>query len=95
MTPKETRWFMKKGKVGEIIYPFWNGSGGFFKKPLWEVVTKVDKNGKIIEIAICDDYATVRALEIMKKLQEEAKNKWVFVFFVGKELLNIVIFVLE
>ncbi len=70
MKPKETDWFRKKGKVGDIIYPFWNGSSGFFKNPVWQVVTETNKEGKITAIAICEDYATVRALEIMKQLNK-------------------------
>ena len=35
--------YKRKYKVGDIIYPFYNGTLGFFKTNIWSVVEKVDK----------------------------------------------------
>ena len=37
--------YNKKYNVGDVIYPFYNGTLGFFKTPIWSVVVKVNKKG--------------------------------------------------
>lgn len=59
--PRET------GEVGEIIYPAYNGTSGFWKKPRWDLITRVDKKGNILDIRYIWDIATVDAIEILQK----------------------------
>jgi hypothetical protein len=57
-----------QGKVGDIIKPAFNGTNGFFQKPEWHVVTKIDKDGYILDRAIVYDWETIRAIQIMQEL---------------------------
>ena len=57
------------GKVGEIIYPAYNNTNGFFKKPRWDLVMKVDKDGKILKVNYIWYYATVKAIELIQELK--------------------------
>ena len=56
-----------KGKVGDIIYPAYNNTNGFWQKPRWDLVTKVDKKGNILNRRYIWDVATVHAIRIMKE----------------------------
>ena len=59
------------GKVGDIIYPAYNKTNGWFAKGRWDVVLKVDKKGRIIAREFVWNHATIRAIEIIKKLKEQ------------------------
>ena len=65
---------LEKYKVGDIIYPHYNGTSGFFKRPRWDVVTRVDKEGNVMDASYLYTYASVRALEIMFEI--EKVKKW-------------------
>ena len=39
-----------KAKVGDIIYPAYNGTNGFFKKPEWHLVIEVTDDGIIKQV---------------------------------------------
>ncbi len=56
------------GKVGDIIYPANNETNGWFKKERWDLVTKVSSKGYILNKSYIWDYATVRTIELMRKL---------------------------
>ena len=56
------------GKVGDIIYPAYNGTCGFLKKPRWDVVMRVNKDGMILDRSCLWDYSSVRAIEVMQIL---------------------------
>ncbi len=64
--------FEKKdyGKRGEIIYPASNGTNGWFCTPKWEIITNVDKKGKIISKIIIWDYSVVKTLEVLRELKK-------------------------
>ena len=34
----------KEYKIGDIIYPFYNGTLGFFKRPIWKVVIEIGQS---------------------------------------------------
>ncbi|KKL72170.1 hypothetical protein LCGC14_2087570 [marine sediment metagenome] len=36
--------YAKKHKIGDIIYPYFNGTAVWYKKSIWNVVTKIDKD---------------------------------------------------
>lgn len=67
----------KTGKIGDIVYPAHNGTDGFWKKPRWDLITVVDKEGKIVERIYIWEYATVKALELLKEFPSilHAKNR--------------------
>ena len=56
------------GKVGDIIYPAYNKTNGWFKKERWDLITKVNKEGYIFDRHFIWDYATVRAIEFIQIL---------------------------
>jgi len=58
------------GKVGEIVYPAYNGTNGWFQKPRWDLITEVDKDRKILDVRYIWDFATVKAIELMSDLYE-------------------------
>lgn len=64
-----------KGKVGEWIYPHYNGTASFWKRTRWDLVMEVDKDGKILHIRHIWDHSTVAAIQIMQ-------------FFLGMSLLK-------
>ena len=35
----------QKYKVGDVIYPFYNGTGVWYKRNRWDLVTEIDKKG--------------------------------------------------
>ncbi len=57
-----------KGKVGDIIYPAYNETNGFWETARWDLVIKVDKNNNIIDVRYIWDIATVHAIELMQLL---------------------------
>lgn len=63
------------GEVGEIIYPAYNNTNGWFKSSRWDLIEKVDKKGKIIKVSCIWDYSTVRAIELMQLLNELHKKE--------------------
>lgn len=56
-----------KGKVGDIIYPAYNGTNGWFTTSRWDVVTKIDKDGNIIGRRYIWDFATVEAIKLIQE----------------------------
>lgn len=58
-----------KGKVGDIIYPAYNGTNGFWKKDRWDLVLVVDKERNIIKRRFIWDYATAEAILLIQELQ--------------------------
>ena len=59
-----------KGKLGDIIYPAYNGTNGFWQTSRWDLVTVVDKKGNIIGRRYIWNHATVRALELMREFKQ-------------------------
>ena len=57
-----------KTNVGNIIYPVYNNTNGFWSKSRWDLVTKVDGNGNILDVRYIWDYSTVNAIELMQLL---------------------------
>ena len=57
------------GKVGDIIYPAYNGTNGMFKNSRWDLVLEVNKKGKIKRTRYIWDVATVEALNCRKLLK--------------------------
>ncbi len=57
-----------RGKVGDIIYPAYNGTNGFWDKSRWDLVTRVDKDNKILDVYYILEHATVKAIELMQEL---------------------------
>ena len=51
------------GEEGDIIYPAFNGTNGWFTMPRWDLVTKTNKHGKIVRRRYIWNYAAVEALE--------------------------------
>ncbi len=35
----------EKCEIGDVIYPHYNGTAGFFKESIWNVVTELDEEG--------------------------------------------------
>lgn len=62
------------GEIGDIIYPAYNGTSGFWKKRRWDIVMDVDREGRIVHISYIWDYATVRAIKLMQGLKQEKKK---------------------
>lgn len=58
-----------KANVGDIIYPAYNGTNGWFKMSRWDIVLAVDKKGKIICRKYIWDVATVNAIELIRELK--------------------------
>ena len=59
-----------KGKVGDIIYPAYNGTNGFWKTERWDLVMIVDsKDGTILHRRLLWDHASVAAIEAMRDLE--------------------------
>ena len=54
-----------KGKVGDIIYPAYNNTNGWFCKSRWDLVTKVTLYETIIDKQCIWDFSTVKALELI------------------------------
>lgn len=66
-----------KGKVGDIIYPAYNGTNGFWVESRWDLVVEVDKKGNIMDLRYIWDFSTVRAIELIQMLyhgKEVSKN---------------------
>jgi len=61
------------GKVGDIIYPAYNGTNGWFKSPRWDLIIKVDNKGNILDVRYIWDFSTVRAIELIKELGDKRK----------------------
>jgi len=59
-----------KGKVGDIIYPAYNNTNGFWQRSRWDLVTKVDEYGNIIDKRYIWDIATVNAIELIKEFTD-------------------------
>lgn len=64
--------FQKKthGKKGEIIYPAYNGTNGFWKQSRWDLIMKTDKLARILDVRYIYDFATVRAIQLIQELGE-------------------------
>ena len=58
-----------KGKVGDIIYPAYNYTNGFWQTPRWDLVLAVDKEGIIIRRRFIWEHATVDAIKCMQELE--------------------------
>lgn len=65
----EDIWDMK-AKVGDIIYPAYNGTGSYLNQLLgkrrWDLVKTVDSKGYITDVTNIFDYSIVRTLDILK-----------------------------
>ena len=59
---------IRHGKVGDIVYPAYNGTNCWWKESRWDLITKVNGNGVIIGRQYIWDYATVRAIELIQLL---------------------------
>jgi len=59
-----------KANVGDIIYPAYNGTNGFFKSSRWDLVVQVYPDGTIKERRYIWDIATVKAIELIQSLYE-------------------------
>lgn len=55
------------GKVGDIIYPAYNNTNGFWIASRWDLVTLVNKDGEIMDRVYIHNYATVNAIELIQK----------------------------
>ena len=67
---------MKKvthGNVGDIIYPAYNGTSGFWKTPRWDIVTNINKDGLIIGRTCIWDYNAVRAIQTIRSFKPGVK----------------------
>ncbi len=53
-----------KGKVGDIIYPAYNETNGFWQKPRWDLVVEVDDKNNIIDRRYIWDVSTVNAIKL-------------------------------
>ncbi len=60
----------RKGKIGEIIFPAYNGTNGWFKKSRWDLIKKVNKEGEIILTACIWNFEVVRAIELMQEVYD-------------------------
>lgn len=65
----------RKGKVGDIIFPAYNNTNGWFTTPRWDLVTEIDKKGKIIVVHYMWDFSTAKALELWMLLEEQKEVK--------------------
>ncbi len=59
-----------KGIVGEIIYPAYNGTNGFWTRSRWDLVMEVDNEGNILDVRYIWDFATAEAIELMQELKK-------------------------
>ena len=57
-----------KGEVGDIIPPAYNGTNGFWNKPKWDLITRVDIDNNILDVMYIWDIATVKAIELIQLL---------------------------
>lgn len=57
-------------KIGDIIYPAENGSGGIFSSNKWELITKVDLDGRVKSIVVFDNYISVRVIRTLMEYPE-------------------------
>lgn len=64
----------KRYKVGDIVYPYYNGTTRWFKKPRWDVITQVSPDGTISEVHYLYNYEAARAIEIMQILNKGKKD---------------------
>ena len=64
----------RKGKIGEIIYPEYNGTNGWFQKPRWDLVMKVNRDEEIISIRHLWSVYELRAVEAIQDLMEIKKK---------------------
>ena len=64
--------YKKKHKVGDIIYPYYNGTSGFFKIKIWSVVVRVDKKGYWKELEHWYNNETARLYSMI--LRKDAKK---------------------
>lgn len=62
------------GEVGDIIYPAYNGTNGFWSSDRWDLVTRVDDDGRILDVSYIWEYATVKAIELMQELNNPSKK---------------------
>ena len=62
--------YITKGKCGDIIYPAYNGTNGFWSKSRWDLVIAIDKKGNIIGRRFIWDIATVKSLELMREFKD-------------------------
>ncbi len=58
-------WEMR-AKVGDIIYPEYNGTAGIFRRTRWDLVTAVDKDGYIINVATIWNHSIVRMIDLLR-----------------------------
>ena len=65
---------MKKYKIGDVIYPFNNGSTGFLKRRYWEVIIKIDKKGDWIDKELWYSMETAILRSQIIKLKQELKK---------------------
>lgn len=63
--------YNKKHKVGDIIYPYYNGTAVWYKRSIWSVVTEVDDKGhwKTLKYWYSDE--TARLYSIIIKLSQK------------------------
>lgn len=54
--------------VGDIIYPQYNGTAAFWKQSRWDLVMKVDKDGKAIHVRHLWSWSAVQAIKAMQDL---------------------------
>ena len=62
-------WGMR-AKVGDIIYPHYNGTDLFWKKTRWDLVTAVDKDGYIINVSTIWEHSVVRMIKLLREHKE-------------------------
>ncbi len=62
------------GKIGEIIYPTHNGTNGFWEKTRWDVIVEVDSKGLIIDKRYVYDFATIKAIELIREFPKIIHN---------------------
>ena len=60
-------------KPGDIIYPHYNGTAGWFKKSRWDVIIRISKTE--LKTSCLYDYSSVRAIEITRELNNEKGRK--------------------
>jgi len=65
----------KEYKIGDIIYPFYNGTLGFFKRPIWKVVIEIDKKLGAIKYEYWYRQETASLRSMIIKLENKLKNK--------------------
>jgi len=58
-----------KGKVGDIVYPAYNNTNGFWQTSRWDLVLAVNKEGEIIRRRFIWDHATVDAIKCIQEMR--------------------------